>query len=58
MDWLSKGWIAYVSAGSSIYINGQRVCNIDTMTVLERKGLIYKFDRWSWKATEAGKAVD
>lgn len=31
MHWLSQGWGARVSHGTAVEINGERVCNVDTM---------------------------
>jgi hypothetical protein len=39
----------------AFYINGKRVCNLDTMTVLERKGLVERDGAYYWRATEKGK---
>lgn len=56
MALMSRRWPAEMSGtGSlSVNINGQRVCNVDTMTVLERLGLVERDTRWTWKATAAG----
>ena len=56
MTLMSRRWPAEMSStGSlSVNINGQRVCNVDTMTVLERLGLVERDTRWTWKATSAG----
>lgn len=51
---MSRRWSAHVSTSGRIEINGKGVCNMDTMTVLERLGLVEKDTRWTWKATEAG----
>jgi hypothetical protein len=56
MEWMSKGWSASMNNRNSIEINGKRVCNVDTITVLIRAGLVKEDGRWSWKATEAGCA--
>lgn len=56
MRWMSKRWSAEIVQSNSIHINGKRVCNIDTMTVLVRRGLIAKDSQWTWKATAAGLA--
>lgn len=55
MTLLSRRWTAE-TVGGSIHINGKRVCNIDTMTVLVRLGLIAKDSQWIWKATASGLA--
>lgn len=54
MQIMSHKWSVVQQNGCAVYINGQRICNIDTMTVLERHGLIEKADRWTWRATQAG----
>lgn len=56
MEWMSKGWPATMNGRNSIEINGKRVCNIDTITVLIRVGLVEADGRWQWKATAAGRA--
>lgn len=50
MEWLCGGWTAEVAAGSSVHINGSRVCNLDTMEALIRRGLVVRSDRWTFKA--------
>ncbi len=57
MAWMSKGWSARQAHGCAVHINGQRVCNIDTMTALERAGYVERDSRWSWVATDAGRAL-
>lgn len=54
MQLMSRRWPAEQSHGCAVHINGRRVCNIDTMTVLERHGLIERDTRWTWRATQAG----
>ena len=56
MTLMSQRWPASVAGSGAIHINGERVCNITTMNVLERQGLIEKDTRWTWKATPAGLA--
>lgn len=55
MTWLGKGWGAEPGSGSSIQINGKRVCNVDTMKSLERAGLVEQDEYRCWKATDAEK---
>lgn len=55
MRWMSHSWRANLQHGAAVYINGKRVCNIDTMTALERLGLVVKDSRWTWQATTAGR---
>lgn len=52
---LKDGKMAGPGNGSAIQIEGFRVCNIDTMTTLERLKLVIRNpeDR-TWKATLAG----
>jgi hypothetical protein len=57
MRWIGKGWHARRSHGSSVEINGQRVCNADTMMVLCRKELAQQEADGTWTATERGKAL-
>lgn len=58
MLWLSQGWGARVSHGNAVEINGQRVCNVDTMTVLSRMGLVERESRPPyWMATAAGRRL-
>jgi hypothetical protein len=54
MPMMSRKWTAHQQHGCAVYINGKRVCNIDTMTVLERLGLVERDTRWTWRATTAG----
>ena len=55
MNWLNKGWKAYVASGNRVEVNGHRVCTTDTMDSLERAGLIERLGVAAWTATEAGK---
>ena len=58
MNWLSQGWGARVSHGAAVEINGERVCNVDTMTTLTRLGLVERESRAPyWVATEEGKKL-
>lgn len=58
MLWLSQGWGARVSHGSSVEINGERVCNLATLESLASKGLIERDpDGYYWHATDAGKKL-
>jgi hypothetical protein len=54
MRLMSKKWIAHQAHGSTVQINGIRVCNIDTMGALKRKGLVESESLRSWKATNIG----
>ena len=52
-------------AGMAIHVNGQRICNVDTMFALQRYGLVEQLDGpgpkgklvGQWKATEEGRAL-
>ena len=58
MLWLSQGWGARVSHGAAVEINGQRVCNVDTMTALVRLGLAERESRPPyWMATSEGRKL-
>lgn len=57
MKWLGYGWEAQPGAGSAIMVNGQRICNIDTMTALQRAGYVEQDAQRCWKATASGRSV-
>jgi hypothetical protein len=57
MKWLGKGWQAQPGNGSALMVNGQRICNIDTMTALGRAGMVQQDDKRCWSATEAGRSI-
>ena len=57
MSWLGKGWTGRPAHGSVIEVNGQRICNVDTMMALSRLGLVIKDGNGQWAATEAGKKL-
>lgn len=63
MSYLGHGWATEPGAGMSIKINGVRICNCDTLYVLERHRLVEQLKTNSgiklvgeWVATEAGKS--
>lgn len=58
LKWLQGGWSAVKANGSAIHINGQRICNIDTITSLNRLGLVEQDGDYHFKATQAGKVFD
>ena len=59
MLWLSQGWGARVSHGAAVEINGQRVCNVDTMSSLVRLGLVERETCAPyWIATEEGRKLN
>ncbi|MDB5972078.1 MAG: hypothetical protein JWQ90_4528 [Hydrocarboniphaga sp.] len=55
MNWLNKGWKAYVAGGTRVEVNGNPVCTTATMATLEKLGLVEKLGVAAWEATEAGK---
>lgn len=61
MAWLGKGWTSEPGGGTSIHVNGSRICNVDTLKALERLGLVEQRARdgrklvGQWQATQAGK---
>lgn len=58
MHWLSQGWGARVSSGSAVEVNGERICNVDTMTSLVRMGLAERETRAPyWMATAEGRKL-
>jgi hypothetical protein len=54
MRLLHDGQQPYTHAGASVHVNGQRLCNVSTMKVLERKGLAEMVTRFQWRITRAG----
>lgn len=48
MSWVSKGWSLEQQNGTVFHINGAKVCNLDTVTSLQKLGLIKKVGQWSW----------
>lgn len=63
MMWLGKGWTSEPGAGTSIHVNGSRICNVDTLKALERMGLVEQRSHsgrqlvGEWQATLAGKEI-
>lgn len=57
MKWLGYGWKTEPGPGSSIMVNGQRICNIDTMMALYRLGQVSKDANECWAATPSGKTI-
>lgn len=58
MQWLSQGWGARVSHGNSVEINGDRVCNVDTMATLVRLELAERESHPPyWMATAEGRKL-
>lgn len=58
MLWLSQGWGARVSSGAAVEVNGERICNVDTMASLVRLGLAERESQPPyWMATAAGRKL-
>lgn len=58
MRLLSQGWGARLSHGAAVEINSERVCNVDTITVLVRLGLVYRDENTRyWHATPEGRKL-
>lgn len=57
LKWVGNGWQTEPGPGSAVLVNGQRICNIDTMMALSRAGLVQKDEQGSWSATERGKTL-
>lgn len=55
MKWLGYGWEGQPGAGSAVMVNGQRICNTDTMMALQRAGLVEQDEQRCWKATQVGR---
>lgn len=60
MKWLGHGWYSEQGAGSSVMVNGQRLCSSRTLHSLQKKGLVEQADRngkpaSQWRATQAGR---
>ena len=58
MDKMLNGWTAVQTHGNAVSINGNHVCNIDTMTVLARRGLVRKINRWEWAINKGDGQAD
>lgn len=58
MKWLGYGWSASPhNSSSSFEVNGQKVCNIDTLTSLKNKGLVKETENGQWVATDEGVSL-
>lgn len=57
MKWLGHGWKAVPITASTFEVNGKKICNIDTLYSLQRKGLVVEDDCKCWAATEEGKSL-
>lgn len=56
MKWVGKGWTGQPGSGSAVMVNGQRLCNADTMNSLSRLGYVTQDSCGQWIATDAGRA--
>lgn len=63
LKWLGHGWESEPGAGMAIHVNGQRICNVDTMVALSRLGFVEQKMTGGhkavgeWKATQAGRDI-
>lgn len=63
MKWLGYGWETEPGAGMAIHVNGKRICNVDTLHALQRRGLVEQKETagrksiGEWKATQAGREL-
>ncbi|MGP1715756.1 MAG: hypothetical protein ACTS9Y_01125 [Methylophilus sp.] len=56
---LDHGWTTEPGCGMSIHINGQRICNLDTLKSLQKKGLVEQIQNPNGiKLVGQWKAVD
>ena len=63
MSFLGKGWSTVPGNGMSIMINGERICNVDTLIALQKLGFVEQKKATNgvklvgeWMATPVGKA--
>lgn len=57
MKWLGQGWITEPVHGSTVMVNGQRICSIATLKALERAGYVESDANHCWKVTAAGCCI-
>lgn len=63
MKCLGHGWTSEPDAGMAIHVNGNRICNVDTMFALQRMGLVEQLTVHGrkaigeWQATQAGQEL-
>lgn len=57
MKWFGHGWQGQPGAGSAVMVNGQRICNTDTMMALQRVGYVEQDAQRCWKATAKGRSI-
>jgi hypothetical protein len=48
MKWINGGWTIWCTRGAVVECNGKRICNLDTVMVLERLRLIKKDGSRAW----------
>lgn len=53
MAWVNGGWSLTCTRGCVVEVNGQRVCNLDTVTRLIKLGLVEKVDRFTYRKAKA-----
>lgn len=57
MSWVGKGWSAIPYSGSAYQVNGEKICNNDTLTVLERLLLVHRGEHGCFYSTAYGRAA-
>jgi ribosomal protein S19E (S16A) len=57
MKWIGRGWIGEPGQASGVYVNGKRMCNVQTMKALERAGYVSSDQDHCWKATDDGRSI-
>ena len=53
MKWIDGGWTLRCEYGAAVCVNGSRICNLDTMESLIRKGLVERVAPQSFIAIRA-----
>lgn len=57
LKWLGRGWRAEQGSGTAVMVNGNRLCNVDTVNALKRMGYTENDNAGCWVATDLGKTV-
>lgn len=57
LKWIGKGWHGQPGVGSAVMVNGQRICNVDTMSTLRRMGYVQQDGDGCWRVTDAGRSI-
>lgn len=64
LKWLGRGWTTAPGAGSTLTVNGAKLCTVSTMEALQRMGMVEpilnsegKPAPGQWKATPDGKQL-